>query len=285
MKTIKSPASISDQLAKLEERGCIIENKDEAAQTLRYINYFRLAHYFEPFLETKNHYREGTSFDKIIRIYDFDRRLRTLILSMLEEIEIALRAAVSNYHAAKYGTLGYMNASTFDRSHNHIAFQSKIQRMIESNEDKAFVRHHIKKYSGAFPVWAIMELFSFGSLIYFYIDMHGGDKREIAKNFYRNSPSYLEDWFLCMSDLRNHCAHYNRLYANVFENTPKTPPESEYIFGNTLFDYLLTAKLLYNREKRWDGGFLSQLAGLVDEYSDCVDMSMLGFPDCWIDRL
>ncbi|MDE6728680.1 MAG: Abi family protein, partial [Oscillospiraceae bacterium] len=136
----KIPATPDEQIAKLRERGCIIKNEDLVRETLKYINYYRLSNYFVPFSESKHKYEEGTTFEKILRIYEMDRKLRSILLAALEEVEITLRAAISNLHALKYGALGYLNPSTFDRQHNHQSFIARINHLIESNEDREFVK-------------------------------------------------------------------------------------------------------------------------------------------------
>ena len=141
----KLPSTINEQIAKLRERGCVIEDEKLARETLKYINYFRLSNYFAPFSVSKQRYEDGTTFEKILRIYEMDRKLRSILIAALEEIEIALRAAISNYHALKYGALGYLNASTFDFKHNHNSFMSKINYLIEANDERAFVKHYNKK--------------------------------------------------------------------------------------------------------------------------------------------
>ena len=92
---VKSPATVEDQIEKLRSRGCIIEDYDHAVCALSNINYYRLAHYFAIFLETKSHYREGTSFEAVMHIYDFDRMMRSLLMTTLEEVEITMRANIS----------------------------------------------------------------------------------------------------------------------------------------------------------------------------------------------
>lgn len=283
--TVKSPASIPAQIEKLKSRGCIIEDEKEAAFVLSTVNYYRLVHYFEVFLISKHQYREGTSFDKVMGIYDFDRLLRSLLLTALEEVEIALRAQVSNYHAMKYGALGYLNEASFDVHHNHRQFLRKIERMIESNNGEAIVMHHINKYGGAFPLWVIMELFSFGTLNTFFSDLSQEDKREISQAAFHLPWRYAENWLQCLSALRNHCAHYNRLYANNMDETPKQPPEPELCFSNTLFDYMLVLKRLYPRPQTWNLMFITRLELLIMEYHDVVELHYLGFPDNWKELL
>ena len=282
---VKSPATVEDQIEKLKSRGCIIEDMDHAVCALSNINYYRLAHYFAIFLETKTRYREGTSFEVVMHIYDFDRLMRSLLLLALEEVEITMRANISNYHALKYGALGYLNESSFDDRHNHKAFLKKIDRMIENNTGEQLVTHHIKKYGGAFPLWVIMELFSFGALNTFYSDMKVEDKRAIAEAAFDLPYRCVENWLNCLSELRNQCAHYNRLYANELSSVPKQPPDMDRTMSNTLFDYIIVLKKLYPRSDVWNTAFAAKLTLLIAEYSEVIDLSYIGFPENWEDIL
>ena len=254
---------------------------DHAVCALSNINYYRLAHYFAVFLETKSKYREGTSFETVMHIYDFDRLLRSLLLTALEEVEITMRANISNYHALKYGALGYLNESGFDARHNHKQFLKKIDRVIENNTGEQLVTHHMKKYGGAFPLWVIMELFSFGLLNSFYGDLKTEDKRAIAENAFGLPYRCVENWLICLSELRNHCAHYNRLYANNMTSVPKQPPDLARPISNTLFDYVIILKRLYPRSDVWNTAFVTKLELLIAEYDEVIDLSYIGFPLDW----
>lgn len=284
-KSVKNPATIKSQLEKLKSRGCIIEDEKRAEFVLSNINYYRLVHYFSVFLENKSRYREGTSFEKVMRIYDFDRLLRSLLLTALEEVEIALRAHVSNYHALKYGALGYLNDSCFDVHHNHKYFTGKIDRLVETNTGEELVTHHMRKYGGAFPLWVIMELFSFGMLNTFYSDLKVEDKKAIAEKAFGFPYRCVEDWIHCLSDLRNMCAHYNRLYANTLDNIPKQPPNITRALSNTLYDYLIILKQLYPRDETWRTTFIMRLEMLIMEYNDAIELEHIGFPENWRDEL
>lgn len=279
--TRKIPATIDEQLAKLRERGCIIEDEELARDALKYINYYRLSNYFEPFSVTKNKYEDGTTFNKILRIYEMDRKLRSILIAALEEIEIALRAAVSNFHALKYGALGYLNPSTFDRRHNHNTFMSKVRHLIEVNDDREFVRHYNTKYSGEFPLWVVMELFSFGTLAFFYKDMQNSDKKELAQEYYNCSSTELDNWIFCLNELRNYCAHYNRLYGNTFPVEPKTPQDMEQEISADVFGYIIVTKQLYHNKANWNERVVKPISRLLRKNSDIARLSDLGFPDNW----
>ncbi len=285
MAKTKLPATLKQQIAKLRERGCIIENEAYAEQTLTYINYFRLSNYFEPFSVSKDKYEEGTTFEKIMQVYEFDRKLRSILLAALEEIEIALRASISNYHALKYGAQGYQNPSNFDFRHNHNAFMGKIKHLVETNEEREFVKHYNKKYRGNFPLWVIMELFSFGTLAFFYKDMHNADKKELANVHYNCSSSDLDNWIFCLNELRNYCAHYNRLYGNSFPVEPRKPHNFYDELEPNVFGYIMVMKQVYHAPQEWNRQVVKPLARMINQNADVIRLEHIGFPDNWEELL
>ncbi len=285
MAKTKIPATLKQQIDKLRERGCIINNEDYAKKTLTYINYFRLSNYFEPFEVSKNRYEDGTTFEKIMRVYEFDRKLRSILLAALEEIEIALRASISNYHALKYGALGYLNPSNFDFRHNHSSFMGKIKHLVESNEEREFVKHYNRKYRGDFPLWVIMELFSFGTLAFFYKDMHNADKKDLAATHYNCSSSDLDNWIFCLNELRNYCAHYNRLYANTFPVEPRKPHGMAEELEPNVFGYIMVMKQVYHAPEEWNRQVVKPLARMISQNSDVIRLEHLGLPEDWEEQL
>lgn len=277
----KNPATIDEQIDILKTRGCVIRNEEYARDVLKYINYYRLSNYFEPFSTSKHKYEEGTTFEKIMRIYEIDRKLRSILLAALEEIEISLRAAVSNFHALKYGALGYLNPQTFNRTHNHHNFIARLNHLIDANADRGFVEHYNLKHDGKFPLWVVMELFSFGTLAFFFKDMHEQDKKKLANDYYKCSPNCLDNWIFCLNDLRNYCAHYNRLYGNSFEIYPKSPKDFSQELGNNVFGYMIAMKQLYHDKSNWNERVVKPVTRLLRKNSDIVRLSDLGFPENW----
>lgn len=277
----KIPATPEEQIEKLKERGCIIKNEQLALDTLKHINYYRLSNYFEPFSESKHKYEEGTTFEKILQIYEMDRKLRSILLAALEEVEITLRAAVSNYHALKYGALGYLNPSAFDRSHNHQSFVSRINHMIESNSERQFVKHYKRQHDGKFPLWVVMELFSFGTLAFFFKEMQNVDKKTLAGDFYGCSSSDMDNWIFCLNELRNYCAHYNRVYGSRFPVLPRTPRGFEPELENDVFGYIIVLKQLYRDKANWNERVVKPISRLLRKNSDAARLSDLGFPEGW----
>lgn len=154
----------------------------------------------------------------------------------------------------------------FSDKHNNTKYLEKIASCIEENANTLVVKHHKQKYEGKFPLWVIIEFFSVGMLSYFYKDMITEDKKAIAMNLYSTSPVQLESWLRCLTDLRNRCAHYSRIYYWSFPAMPKMPNDYDYIADRKLFSQLLMLKFLYPDNMKWDSKFISALKALIEEY-------------------
>ena len=151
---------------------------------------------------------DKVDFKRIYNIYEFDRRLRSLLILALEEIELLLRTKLAYYHSH---TLGYLDKDNFNDKHNHDAFIREFNKNVKKNEENPFVKHHLTKYEERFPIWVAVELFPFGMLSRFYADMPAIHKKIIVKDNFDVGMKQLESWFLCISTLRNRCVHYMRL--------------------------------------------------------------------------
>lgn len=278
---VKEPKSFEEQLDKIINRGCLVVDKVHALNVIEHVNYYRLTAYFLPFRKSDGTFVDGTTFNNVFRIYEFDRKLRTLLFSVIEEIELMLRTQFSYYHSHKYGSLGYLDENNFASRHNHDNFIEHINKSIENNKTQAFVKHHIDNYNSNFPLWVIVELFTMGELSFFYSDMHTADKKVIAKDLFNSTHSNVSSWLRCLTDLRNYCAHYSRLYYNFFPAIPPTPKGFSYTLNKRIFDYILVLKFLYFDSVNWNNIFVTKLKTLIDEYSDCISLSHIGFPEDW----
>ena len=81
----------------LESRGLQICDRNKAIQYLDNIGYYRLSAYMYPLLKmpkTAHLYKEGSTFQKVMMLYRFDKKLRLLMFNEIEKIEIAIRRAV-----------------------------------------------------------------------------------------------------------------------------------------------------------------------------------------------
>lgn len=284
MAQLKQPTTYQEQIDLLKRRNIVIEDPERCAAALESVNYYRFTAYFLPFKLGDGCYQEGTRFARVYRIYEFDRKLRSLLFAALEEIETYLRAKIAYFHAHKYGAEGYLDASNFSPHHQAAKFKENLQREITQNKRSAFVAHHQDHYEGHFPIWVIVELFTFGMLSRFYSDLKTADQKLLAKELYGTVPKNVISWLRCCTDLRNICAHYGRLYYRIFPATPAgidaTSRQKTQLWGA-----VLTVKALYPDKCKWNEEVLPRISALFEEYKEDISLEHIGFPEKWEEKL
>lgn len=279
---VKQPSTYDEQLNILKSRGMVIQNDDACLLRLQEIGYYRLSGYTLPF-KTDAGFKPGTTFDQIVQLYQLDSNLRSIFFSCIEEIEIYLRSCLSYYHAHKYGPLGYEDAANFSRRHDQEVFKNKYMAEINNNSSVLFVQHHLSKYNGCFPLWVLMELFTFGMISYFYSDMHLSDRKDIAHDLYDTIPDKLSSWLRCCTDLRNICSHYGRLYFRTFSAAPSLPiTEFE---KRRLWGYVCMLKELFPDKNKWDLIVVPRILGVISTYHEYIDLTHVAFPADWKKRI
>lgn len=278
---LKIPKTYEEQVSIICSKGFLVEDTASCISFLKHTNYYRLSAYFLPFRKKDGTYFKCIHFKQIQRIYDFDSRIRALLFQIIEQIEFYLRTQISYYLSHKYGALGYLNNSMFSKRHNSEKFNQKLNHLVAENQHTLVVKHHKHKYDGCFPIWVIIEFFSIGMLSYCYNDLHSKDQKAIARDSFSYSSSCLNSWFRCITDLRNRCAHYSRLYFWTFPAVPATPKESSYSFDRKLFSQILMLKYLYPDKSVWNARFAIEISALVNEYLPDISLKHIGFPENW----
>ena len=163
----KAPLTLDQLIKLLESRGLLIEDSERAKRYLRYIGYFRLSRYFSPFKDRPSgaEFRPDATFDDILNVYIFDRKLRLLIIDAIERIEVAVRATISNTMSISYGSHWYCERWHFKRNFNHAQLINRI-KMETGFENKKkrneSCRHYYENYNDPeLPAsWMIAEVLS-----------------------------------------------------------------------------------------------------------------------------
>ena len=278
---IKQPTTYQEQAVLIENKGFHIEDMDSCISFLKQANYYRLSAYFLPFRYKNGSYFHGIMFHRIQHIYEFDSHIRSLLFQVVEQIEFYLRTQLSYHISHKYGALGYLDNSIFSEKHDSEKFSAKLQQIIEENIQTPVVKHHMEKYNGKFPLWVIIEFFSMGMLSYLYNDLHSEDQKAIAKDSFSTSVPCLKSWLRCITDLRNRCAHYSRLYYWIFPAIPKMPKNYTYKADRKLFSQILMLKHLYPDIKHWNNHIVTGIEALIQEYQSDISLKHIGFPNNW----
>ena len=293
IQNVKSRLTYEEQIRRLNEfHKLSIDDKEEAVQILKKINYYRLSGYGIGLTmpDDKDKYRQGISLNHLYQLYTFDSELKNLLSLVIEQIEIQFRANISYHLAIKYGALGYRDSKNFadrtDSKGNSVVEKilEEFKSMVERNKGLPFVKHHINKYGGQFPIWVAVELFTFGNLTSLYSIMKDEDKKVIAK-LYRTTDLYFNSWIRLLQEVRNLCAHYARLYNLILKTTPRLYKEYDFLTQDPktkktkIFQILIVLKKVLD-EDQWND-FYSKFSLLLNRYSKYIKLSFMNFPNNW----
>lgn len=209
-KPAKSPADLVQQL---KQRGLIIADETRAERYIDNIGYYRLSAYMYPFLsapKTAHQFKTGVTFDRVLRLYRFDKKLRILLFNEIEKIEVAFRAAVVNTITDRTGDIFWMTNPAYVNS----STSSLIQREY-SHSTEDFIEHFKRTYSDPYPpAWILSEILPFGNITWIFRNLSNSNKKAVAKKFYLHAP-VLESWMNIVTLTRNSCCHHARVWNKV----------------------------------------------------------------------
>lgn len=209
-KPAKSPA---DLVRQLKQRGLIIADEARAERYIDNIGYYRLSAYMYPFLsapKTAHQFKTGVTFDRVLRLYRFDKKLRILLFNEIEKIEVAFRAAVVNTITDRTGDIFWMTNPAYVNS----STSSLIQREY-SHSTEDFIEHFKRTYSDPYPpAWILSEILPFGNITWIFRNLSNSNKKAVAKKFYLHAP-VLESWMNIVTLSRNSCCHHARVWNKV----------------------------------------------------------------------
>lgn len=221
-----------------------------AFRTLSIIGYYRFSGYAYPFrnIIDNSSFVEDTSFEKVYSVYEFDRSLKSLLLSYLGRIEIAFRTLIiDKFCIGTENSLWYTDSKNFIDQEEHQKFIDKItDDLSDSRED--FIKHFQDNYKDPFPPsWMTLQIVSFGTLVKLFCNFKDKDLQlQVAKYFGCDNLARFISWMNTLVYIRNICSHHARLWNRAIKKIP-----AAYNFGN--------------KTKRWSESDLSRLY-----YSICI---------------
>lgn len=282
LKQHQPPMSVEEQIENLKNIGLKIDDEAKAVAFLNDVSYFRLIKAYGLGLKPKNsNFYNAVTFDEIMKLYLFNSNFRQLLFTQIEKVEINLRCRIANYFSVQYGVLGYEDSNNFADPEHHEEFLEDIYAEVGRNSKSPFVRNFQQNYEGGkLPFYALIELFSFGTLSKFYKNMKNPDKKAIAKQ-YGVGYTYLESWVEHIAFVRNICAHYGRLYNTNLHKSPILYKEYDKmeISNNRVFATIICLKHLLPHDRHWSD-FVDTIEIFFDKY-DHVKIGLIGFPLDW----
>lgn len=229
----KNFLSVTQLIQKLKDAGMVIDANDTAEMALTTIGYYRLKGYsFHLIDPATKKYIKGTTLSDVIKLYHFDTELSHLLFRYLSQIEVALRSRLVNAFQITQDALVLNDPSVFKDKKTFWKNQSTIAAEISRSND-VFIEHNFNNHDGAVPIWAVVEVMSFGTISKIIKNMKtGGDSAfsELIKNYkFQNSkgqaihPSkdMFTSWIQAVSIMRNICAHNGRIYNRTISTRPQ----------------------------------------------------------------
>ena len=268
----------------MQSRGLTIADSDKAEKYIDSIGYYRLSAYMYPLLQTpkeQHRYKQGATFDQVMMLYRFDKKLRLLIFNEIEKIEVAVRSAIVNIGCEMTGNPFWITDNQNKFLHTLDLIDAEMNR---SRED--FIVHFKDTYSDIYPpAWILTELLPFGVVTNIFSNILSiRIKKRIAKK-YGLQMSPFESWLTVISLTRNYCCHHARVWNKQNTLRPMQPNHTDYAwltlptdslriyFDISIIKYFLNIISPQNDMR-------NKLVKLLSDFPN-IDTAAMGFPVGW----
>jgi abortive infection bacteriophage resistance protein len=293
----KPTLTLHQQIDHLRNNGMIIADTAVAEYWLRHVSYYRLSAYWLYFEHSKDHagprFVEGTTFDRVTALYDFDRVLRRLVMRGTEHVEVALRGSWAYQDALLGDGHSYLDASHYsDRQEYHNNLSKLVAETGRSSE--TYIKHYRQNYDDPAlpPVWMVAEMMSFGQLSRWYSNLADRALRTRIAAPLGLPQTVLVPLVRHVTDIRNICAHHGRLWNRGFLTPPKLAQKPRSLQAMIDQSADQAPAKIYNalcmigyviQTVAPDSTWLADIAHHVRNHPE-GDQAAMGFPADWEDR-
>lgn len=305
MSTGKPFFTYTQHLDKLEnEKNLIIEDRDYAESVLKRISYFSLITGYKKLYRnpTTRKFKDNTTFEEIVALYQFDENLRLLFLKHLLQFEHAMRSMLSYYFTQKHGEMQSEYLSTLNYNNNPrnantvVKLISKMRRIATNSTDYTYINHHRNKY-GNVPLWVLVKVLTFGNISAMYHCFPNDLQVKISKNYSNVTERELMQHLKVMTQFRNVSAHSERLFSFT---TPDDISDtiihaklgiakrgSQYIYGKRdLFSVVIAFRYLLPKEdfREFKTAMDKTIKRFIKQTTNITHDELLhemGFPQNW----
>lgn len=287
---IKPSLNLEEQLGFLKKQGLIVIDETKAKHILKIVGYYRFSGYLLPFKSHHQHnnhrnFIEGTNFEKVWQLYQFDQELRLLVSDAIEKIEVAFRAAISAITTEEFGAFWYVSRGFYRDNRPYEKLMRDVNKIIKDKQE-VFMQHYFHNYSKPEypPIWMMIEVLSFGSCSKMFANIQQVSVRRKICEVFDQHPTVIESWIKTTVWIRNLCAHHARLWNRWLVDAPlisKADKLHDYLQANNrrfiVCAYILE-QLLVNIFPAYQ--WKEKLYNLFEKYPEYPGQ-MMGFYDEW----
>ena len=209
----------------------------------------------KPQVVVEDGFRAGTTFQQVMDLYVFDKKLRLLFLDAIERVEVALRVDIALLMGARdpwahrdpdqlHGNF----TKQINPLHGHTDYSKWLERLDQlfSNAKEEFAKHFKLKYAGVHPpIWIAIEVWDFGMLSSFLSGMKMADREELAAKYGLPREALLTTLARNLNHIRNVCAHHSRLWNRSPADQLSRPKYGEVVLLDHLSNDLLARSRIY----------------------------------------
>lgn len=267
-----------------------MKDEHKVENYLMNIGYHRLSAYIHPFYKSPKRdlvLKEGTTFEQVLTLYRFDKKLRILLFNEIEKIEVAIRSVLANVGCQE------LNEKFWITKPEYFANQEKFNQTLtiiekelsSSKEDyiEAFRQNFIEDYP---PAWMITEVLSFGNLNYIYSNIASNQLMKRIAGYFGLKPQVFISWLTVLANLRNMCCHHARVWNRDFMLTPAEPKKTKNAWIDTSkadkkrIYYRLCIIRYFLSSVSPNNNFNEKLSELLSDFPT-VDIAAMGFTLDW----
>lgn len=207
---------------------------DHAAMFINTVGFEHAKHYTSP----------GRPMRLSHSLMMLDLDFQKILLKYIGMFEISFRARFSRELAERRGAFAHRNSKNFvdQRYYNSFLnhYSSEMLRKVS--------RSHrlLEKYQryGDLPIWCAVETMSLGTLSKLYKNTKSKAIKNAVANAFGIDYDLMASWLRALSDVRNRCAHFEKLLGTSLGSRPKKITGVEADNSNPFYIVLLLAELL-----------------------------------------
>jgi len=289
MKEFKTNDELIDYLI---SKGVVVKNRNSAIKKLERCTYYSIINSYKNNFKDKNgSYLNNVSFDEIYALYEFDKKLKIIMMQYALEVEILIKSLMANYIAKNYGIKNYLSVENFDSNASLKSINNLIS-IIDEKINRSYGVHlaitHYKDNYGFIPPFVLTKILTFGVMSKYYGLLKLNDRQRIAK-YFNISENLLKQILKNLTSVRNISAHTDRLFCFREKSTlgfKKIDPNYKCTTNNVTNFYMIMRALELLLTKRQYRSLIKaieketeKLSGKLNSININNILKIMGFPD------
>lgn len=201
------------------EKNLIIEDVEYARHILAKTSYFSLITGYKEIFKnpTTGKYVDGTTFEDIYCLYQFDNELRSIFLKYMLLAERNVKSSLAYHFSATYGEnqTEYLSLSHYMPT---ASMQRGIQKLLRVfhyqltyKNEHAYINHYKTKHHNV-PLWIMVQVLTIGQLSHMFDYLKASVPIKVCNDFRQIGRKDMHSFLSIMTKHRNVCAHGERFF-------------------------------------------------------------------------